>query len=448
MATSTDLTFSAVQPAPQVEQHRPNVLLGNVVYGVMDYVVQPVLTIASARFFVRHLGIAQFGLWMLILAFVGSMGIFTTGFGDAALKYISSMRGRGDAQGVINTIRAAQALNFTLGATIGVLLYFAAPWASTHAFHLSAALAAVFTTALRVGGAVLLVRSLSFVYISTLKAHELYRISTPITAVTKTAVIVSAAIAILLGYGLISILWMTLACESLCLVIVTIAARKVVGPLPLTPDFRLRNFKSLASFGTYSWVQALLGTVFSQADRLLVASMLGPAAVGYYGVCIQAAQPVHGLAAAGSNVLFPHVSARLESESPRTIRAMLSRATRINVYVVLALALPLAVLSRPILSRWMGADFAHHSAPALALVALSFAALAFNIPGHYALMALGRVRFLAGLNFVGMALSLLVAVLLIPRFGIVGAALARLSYGPITWLLYPKLNKLLSASHD
>jgi len=280
MATSTDLAFSPSHAVPQTVEHKASTLRQNVAYGVVDYLAQPLLTIISARFFVHHLGISQFGLWMLILALVGSMGVFCTGFGDAALKYVSSMRGRGDFHGVVNMIRAAQAINFVLGAGIGVLLFFAAPWASIHAFHLSGALATSFTAALRVGSAVLLIRSLSFVYISALKAHELYRLSTPITAGTKIAVVAGAAAAVVLGKGLLAILWVTGACELVSLFFLAITLRRVVGPLPLTPDFRVSNFRPMASFGTFSWLQALLGTVFSQADRLLVASMLGPAAVG------------------------------------------------------------------------------------------------------------------------------------------------------------------------
>jgi O-antigen/teichoic acid export membrane protein len=58
-------------------------------------------------------------------------------------------------------------------------------------------------------------------------------------------------------------------------------------------------------------------------------------------------------------------------------------------------------------------------------------------------MAFGQVRYLTGLNLFGAAISLVVAFALIPHFGIMGAALGRLSYGPITWLLYPKVSGLL-----
>ena len=57
--------------------------------------------LATARYFIRHLGMAQFGLWMLVLAVIGSSGTLCTGFGDAALKYISVMRGKNDFAGVV-----------------------------------------------------------------------------------------------------------------------------------------------------------------------------------------------------------------------------------------------------------------------------------------------------------------------------------------------------------
>lgn len=443
MATSTEVAFVAgVHPAHAMNERRR--LLENVFFGALDYLVQPLLMVLTARLFIRHMGIAKFGTWMLVLAIIGSMGVFCTGFGDAALKYVSTMRGRGDMEGVRITIRAARTLNLLLGAAAAVLFFIFSPWAATHVFHLAGRLAQEFIGALRIGGAVLLIRSMSFVSISTLRAFERYRVATQITACTRIAIIAAAVALAVRGFGLMQILFGTATCELASLVALTIAAREVTGALSIGFRLHAEQWRSLASFGVFSWMQALLGSIFSQADRMLVASMLGPAAVGYYGVCLQASQPIHGLAASGGNVLFPHVSARLETENSGALRHTLRRAIRINRAVALGLAFPLVFFSRPILTHWMGFDFAQHAWVSMALVAVSFAGLAFNIPGHYALMALGRVRFLTLLNLSGTALAFIVSLLLIPRFGIVGAALGRLAYGPVTWFVYPKLKALLA----
>jgi O-antigen/teichoic acid export membrane protein len=443
MATSTEF---ALQPAARLSQPNREArarMMGNVFFGALDYLVQPILMLLTARYFVRHLGIEQFGLWMLVLAIVGSMGTFCTGFGDAALKYVSAKRGSGDPEGVIHVIRSAQTLNLALALFMATVFDLCAPWAAVHIFYLSSVLAEAFIAMMRIGSALLVIRSVAFVYISTLRAFERYRTSTQVTATARIATITCALLLVASGRGVVAIVAAASACEAVSLVALIWTSRRVVGRTVLSVDLHWRNWRSLASFGAFTWLQALIGSVFSQADRMLVASMLGPAAVGYYGVCIQAGQPIHGLAASGCNVLFPHLSARLEGEGNTAIRSTISRAIRLNVAVVMALALPLALFSRTILTHWMGAEFAKHASVSLSLVALSFACLAFNIPGHYALMAMGRVQYLAGLNFVGMTVSLAIALLLIPRFGIAGAALGRLAYGPITWALYGKLNPLL-----
>jgi O-antigen/teichoic acid export membrane protein len=442
MATNSEsvLLPGGVQPASARLTPARRLMLRNVSYGLLDYMVQPLLMLATARYFIRHLGMAQFGLWMLVLAVIGSSGTLCTGFGDAALKYIAVMRGRNDYAGVVRIIESSFTLNFSFGVAVGIILYAFAPWASRHVFRLDRELAPLFIGAIRIGAFILIVRSIAFVFISTLRAFENYRRSVQITSLSRVAVIVIGVAAVLAGRGVVAIMAGSLACEAMALSALVLAVRKV---LPIrTPGHSGQIPRNLVSFGAYSWLQALSGTIFSQADRLLVAALLGPAALAYYGICVQAAQPIHGLAAAGLNVLFPHFSVRLEQESPMVVGATLWSAVKMNVLCVLVLALPLLVASRAILNRWMGTDFSLHAAGSMSLVALSFAFLAFNIPGHYALMAFGQVRYLTVLNLAGATISLLVAFALIPHFGIAGASIGRLAYGPIAWLVYPRLRGL------
>jgi O-antigen/teichoic acid export membrane protein len=443
MATNSEsllLPGAAIADAASVTAAR-GLMLRNVCFGLLDYLVQPLLMLATARYFIRHLGMSQFGVWMLVLAIIGSSGSLCTGFGDAALKYISAMRGRGDHEGVVQVMESSLTLNLNFGLAVAIVLYTLSPWASGHIFRLDRDLASTLVGAVRVGAFVLLVRSVAFVFISALRAFENYQIATQITSLTRIAIITTAVVLVMQGRGVVAIMVGSLLCELAAIASLVIAVRDVL-PAPATIN-RQPMSRNLMTFGAYSWTQALSGTIFSQADRLLVAALLGPAALAYYGICIQVAQPIHGLASAGSNALFPHLSARLEHDDSALVGATLWKAVRVNFFCVLALSLPLLVLSRAILSRWMGTDFSLHAATSLSLVALSFAFLAFNIPGHYALMALGRVRFLTGLNFFGAAVSLLIAFALIPHLGIAGAAIGRLSYGPITWLIYPKLSGLL-----
>jgi O-antigen/teichoic acid export membrane protein len=428
-------------PAP----HRLSILR-NAGFGVVDYAVQPLLMLATARFFIRHLGTAQFGIWMLIVSVIGSSGSLCTGFGDAALKHISAMRGRADRDGLREVIRASITLNLALGCIAAAVLFVFAKWASVRAFHLAGSLGPQFVIALRIGTCILVFRSVAFVFISTLRAFEAYNIATRITSAGKLANVVVALLLTMRGWGVAAILTGTLGCEVVMFLVLLLESRRVAGDFTLAPRMSGPTWRALVSFGTFSWLQALSGTIFSQADRLLIAAFFGPSALAYYGVCVQASQPIHGLTASALNVLFPHLSARMEREAPAQVAATLSRAIRVNIICASLLSLPLIILSRPILNHWMGTEFSRNAATTLSVVAVSFALLAINIPGHYALMALGNVRYLTALNLVGGFVSVALAFLLLPHFGILGAAVGRLAYGPITWLMYPKLKKSLATT--
>ena len=70
----------------------------NAFYGVGDYLVLPIGMLLAAPFLLRHLGTAQYGVWVLAGAAVSGGGIVSGSFGDAAIKYVADCRGRGDWQ--------------------------------------------------------------------------------------------------------------------------------------------------------------------------------------------------------------------------------------------------------------------------------------------------------------------------------------------------------------
>src|SRR5215471_3210338 len=73
--------------------------LGNALYSILEYIALPVTMVIATPYLIHRLGVEQFGLWMLVLAIVGSMGTLSTGFGAATIKYVAGFRGRDDRNG-------------------------------------------------------------------------------------------------------------------------------------------------------------------------------------------------------------------------------------------------------------------------------------------------------------------------------------------------------------
>jgi O-antigen/teichoic acid export membrane protein len=407
---------------------------GNALYSIAEYIAQPLSMLAAAPFLVHKLGLPQYGIWMLVSAILGSMGILSTGFGDATVKYVSAYRGQNNPAGVERTIRATLTINAFLGGLFGLLVWVVAPYAVEHIFKIEPAFHVASVQAIRISAVILLVRSVESVFVSTLRAFERYGPPVKLNVFLRSIVVVSAVVLAAIGRGVVAIMIATLFWSALIVVLQVIAARRVVGPLNPFPTFEREAITEVFSFGCFSWLQALAGVVFGYADRFLVAAMLGTAPVAIYVLCVQAAQPIHGLAAAAFNFIFPHISSRHEAGEIHGPRRVFRLALMTSVGLSVALAAPLVLFGKPLLTLWMGAQFAQQAYVVLAVLAVAHMILAINIVPHYTLLAFGSVRFVSTVNVLGGIVSLGAVALFIPPFGLVGAAIGRLLYGAVTAL--------------
>jgi O-antigen/teichoic acid export membrane protein len=163
---------------------------------------------------------------------------------------------------------------------------------------------------------------------------------------------------------------------------------------------------------------------------------LGATAVTSYALCAQMAQPIFGFAAAGLHFLFPYLSNRYASSSAASLRTPVLVAFSCNVLFVATTSSALLLLGGRILQLWAGAEIAKSAAPVMALVIWSSALLGLNVTATYALLATGQVRIVTWVNLLGGAVMLMLMFVLAPRLGIVGIAIARLSYALVPLYLY------------
>jgi len=401
----------------------------NALYSTAEYLALPVSMLVAAPFLVHRLGLEQYGIWMLVSAILGSVGILSTGFGDATVRYVSAYRGRNDTAGVERTIRATLTINTALGALFGLIVWILAPFSVHHIFKIDPAFHLASIQAIRISAAILVLRSIESVFVSTLRAFERYGPPVKLNVFLRTIVVISAVILAAMGQGIVAIMIATLFWSAVVVVLQAVAARKVAGSLYPIPTLRRDAVAEVFAFGCFSWLQSLAGVTFSYADRFLVGALLGTGPVAIYVLCVQATQPIHGLSAAAFNFVFPHMSTRREAGEVQGPRRVYRLSLLCSIGMSLVLAVPLAFFGKPLLTMWMGAAFAAQARVLLAILSVAHVILAINIVPHYALLAFGSVRYVSMINVFGAILSLVGIALLLPSTGLMGAAIGRLLYG-------------------
>jgi O-antigen/teichoic acid export membrane protein len=419
--------------------------LSNAAYGVLDYAAFPIGMLLVAPILLHRLGAEQYGIWTIATASVSIGGIIASGFGDANIQYIASMRSFGNHELLLRAVRSMMGINFILGTVLAFISWMIVPFISRHVAPSNTDLQSTCLWSLRIASLLMLVRAIESVCISTQRAFERYGAAVGTSFKVRLLVLAVAAGLTLFRQGVVSIMAMTVMLTALGTWMQLVQLKKHLHAESLLPAFDRESMSILSGLGIFTWLQAVCGVIFGQADRLLLGVSLGATAVTSYALCVQIAQPIYGLTAAGLHFLFPYLTGRQAIAPIATARKTVLSAFLINLLVVSIGSAILLFFGHQILFVWVGKIIAQNAAQIMPRIVWGFFLLGLNVTGSYALLALGQVRMVTFINIAAGATMLILMVFLLPQSGVQGLAVARICYGAMTLLLYLPLIRRLYA---
>ncbi len=187
----------------------------------------------------------------------------------------------------------------------------------------------------------------------------------------------------------------------------------------LTPQLRIdyrdvdhHQFRALMGLSGWSAVNQVGSLLLMQIDLLIINSMYGPEMTGRYGSVLFLPGLIHMMVETVATVINPAILTRYAVGDVEGLRSLAVGSIK---FLGLALALPVGLLcgfGRPLLSLWLGPDFATLDT----VLVLLTGHLAFNLaarPLSYVLTAYNRVRVQGlvtlGLGAVNVGLAILLA---------------------------------------
>jgi O-antigen/teichoic acid export membrane protein len=179
------------------------------------------------------------------------------------------------------------------------------------------------------------------------------------------------------------------------------------------------SIRELLSYGLRSWGKDVVGTLATEVDRAVLIGLVSPAALGLYVVAKHLARPTEALSSAIVTVLFPQASRVKTKDAVR----LLARAARVSTAVSCALVLPLALAAPPLLELLYGEAFVAAVDP-FRILLIDAVLIGFSSILMQAFMSSGRPGVVTALLVVGLLVNVLGMLLLVPAFGLTGAAFA------------------------
>jgi O-antigen/teichoic acid export membrane protein len=184
---------------------------------------------------------------------------------------------------------------------------------------------------------------------------------------------------------------------------------------------RIEYLRPALNYGGKAYLGNLLMFLNYRLDLFLVYLMVGSAAAGIYNVAVRMTEQLWMVSQAASTVIFPRLSAmQNDQEGRREFTAMMARSV---MWITLLGAGVLAALAAPLIEILFGPEFNHANS---ALMVLLPGIVVFACARVLANDVAARGLIGVNLGLAGMALVINVGanLVLIPKYGVVGAAAA------------------------
>ncbi len=208
----------------------------------------------------------------------------------------------------------------------------------------------------------------------------------------------------MLGYGCILSVWL-------------ISLRRNLYWQHLWSDKAIKTENTvLLHFGKWQGLAQLASAFGNQIDRYALGAMAPVAVVGHYNIAMRLQEAAYiGVVKAGE-VLFPHFGSISSHDTATRSRFFQTSSWVMGMFSAVLLG-PMAILSMPILSLWVGPDAAAGSASLLTILVLgSLVGSCTNVFVYYA-MGMGQNTVVTMLLTAYSALTVILSVLLIGFFG-------------------------------
>jgi O-antigen/teichoic acid export membrane protein len=398
----------------------------NAIFNVVGFLYPAVLAIVITPVFLHYIGATAYGIYALAIAFVSILGLLEFGAGLALMKYMPEHIARGDNEAAVAIMRAGLAfygLLALVGASVSCVV---GVFFIDSLFSVSQELASSARLAFVLGGVAFGLTVLMNVYGSVLGSLQRFDIATKISVAATSSATAVSVILLAAGLGLNGIMIGVVVRPALGLILYAGAARTELPEMRFTPKWNAELLRPLVSLSTYIFIGNVSGVVLFQFDKFYLGVVSGVALVTFYVVPGALASRLHAAAGSITSVALPAASELFSRGDLLRVQVLYRRATWLTALFLVSVGTPAVLFAANILETWVGSAFERKSTETLQILIATYFVLGISAISYWITMAAGRPRSTVVFNLATASINVGAILLLVPSYGIVGAALAYL----------------------
>ena len=398
----------------------------NSLYSFAGFAYATILTIAVTPIVVHRIGAEAYGVLALTGTFAGFLGLLNIGLGTTLLRFLADRFAK-DEQVEANEIFGTSLIFYSAIGLIGMTIAAIVGAALTSSlFNLSAATVPAARFAFIVGGFGFLLVMISKPFAILLFSLQRYDIQARIGIILGTVSAAGSIGLVLAGYRLYALVLLQLGIDAAALIGYVLIGRRLLPLITLRPRWNPQILRRMLSFSAFLFVASVSAFVLAEFDRVLIGALASVALLSFYVIPLSVATRITSAITTIASVVVPASTELFAREDLARARQLYIRATRVVAVFLLALSIPTLVFAHKLLLYWIGPEFAAKSDNVLRLLVLTFVLSALAVVPYNTLIGAGNPRVPAYFNAAMALINVALVAILIPPYGITGAAVAYL----------------------
>lgn len=397
----------------------PDTVAKNTTYYTTALIMQKVLAFVYFSLIARFLGVEDTGKYTFALSFTTLFAIFIDlGLAPVLTREIAKAKEKSKeylANILALKIPLAVVTYLMVAAVINILGY---PTVTKQLVYLS--------------GVIMFLDSFAITFWAVMRGQQRLKYESIAVVILQLVTVAGGLLVLYFQLGL-NLLMAALMLGSLInLIYAIIIIKKRLG-ISIMPRYEAKVLKMLFRIGLPFALAGIFNRIYTSLDTVLLSTLSGDAAVGWYSIPSKITGALQFLPMAFMAALFPAMSDYFVTDKEKLKRTF-EKAMHYLMIVSMPMAAGIIVLARPVILQVYTSEYLNSILP-LKILMVSLFFLFINFPVGYLLNACNKQTT----NTINMGVTVLVSVILniilIPRFSYLGAAVTALVSTVILFLL-------------
>lgn len=415
--------------------------LKNVSYSLLSFVWPVLIAFVVTPIVVNHYGVKEYGIYLFINTLISLAGLLDIGFASAVSKFIAEKNGRKDKDGIITLFKSANTVFLIIG-VVGAIFISLSIYIGLVTFP-SDLIASyrMYIPSFFFAGILFCINSINSLHVIIPMAYQRFDIGSKIGIVFITVqqlgilfvIFIQGSINVLFFFQMLLMFIFYFIYKKYVSTIISDDERKALNVYGWDVKEVVSNYK----FGVISFINNLAGVSLTYLDRMIIPLFLGPSNLTFYSLPGSITNKVPTLAVTLSSVVFPMTSHFEGSGDKNMVRNLYVRSTRLITIISTAISITFIAFAYALLQYWISTELANKATTVLIILAITNLILAVVTPLNSLLLGMGKLRALITTSTITALINIVLLFVLMPRFGIEGAAYAYLfALVPYIFLIY------------